>query len=112
MFHEDLHRYVDRFGHIAVDIKVSDPTRPDYGHEMGFSHTPGKIASCLREIAAEVEAAGEPVPPPGHYPCCLHCSHAAREAGHVLSCSSCLRELCDAHGAQFADLLVFINRRQ
>ena len=62
----DLADYVDRFGHIGVDVEVRKPGTTAEGRSTGASGPPATVAGFLRDLADDVERAGEscPSPPP------------------------------------------------
>jgi hypothetical protein len=56
----DLSPHVDRFGNIAVDVQIGGgPGCDGEPHETGASAKPATVARFLRELADDVERAGE-----------------------------------------------------
>jgi hypothetical protein len=61
----DLRGHVDRFGNISVAVEIGGGpgARPDK-RPTGANATPATVARFLRDLADDVERAGEPCPSP------------------------------------------------
>jgi hypothetical protein len=63
----DLAEHVDRFGNIGVDVEIGGgPGTAGQTRTTGASARPAMVARFLRELADDVERAGDPCrfPPP------------------------------------------------
>jgi hypothetical protein len=61
----DLREHVDRYGNISVSVEIGGgPGAVPQTRATGSNAVPVMVARFLRELAADVERAGEPCPSP------------------------------------------------
>lgn len=51
-------QYIDQFGHISVTVEIGGWSNPDR-KSTGATHYPANVAQFLRELASEIEVAGD-----------------------------------------------------
>jgi hypothetical protein len=56
----DLTEHVDRFGNINVDVTIGGPASTAGPRTTGANATPATVAGFLRDLADDVQRAGDP----------------------------------------------------